>query len=42
MKVLYLGSNENNNLEKGLNKTEARFVEGKCKKNGLKIKLKKC
>ena len=29
MKVLYLGSNENKNSEKYLNKIEVRFDEGK-------------
>ena len=41
MKVLHLGSNEKKNLEKDLNKIEARFAEGKQKMNGLKLKLKK-
>ena len=29
MKVLYLGSNERKNSGKDLNKTEARFAEGR-------------
>ena len=42
MKVLYLGSNENKNSEKDLNKIETRFAERKKKMNSLKIKLQKC
>ena len=39
MKVLYLGSNENKNSGKDLNKIEASFAERKKKMNSLKIKL---
>ena len=42
MKVFYLGSNENKNSGKDLNKIEARFSERKQKMNSLKIKLQKC
>ena len=35
---LYLGSNEDINSEKGLNKIEARSDEGKLKTKSLKIK----
>ena len=42
MKVIHLESNEKKNLEKDLNKIEARFDEGKQKMNCLKVKLQKC
>ena len=42
MKVLYLGSNENKNSGKYLNKIEVRFDEGKLKINSWEIKLHKC
>ena len=40
--MLYLGSNENKNSEKDLNKIEAGFAKGKQKMNSLKTKLQKC
>ena len=39
MKVLYLGSNEEKNSGKDLNKIEAKFAEGKQKMNSLKTEL---
>ena len=42
IKVLYLGSNEDINSGKGLNKIEARCDEGKLKTKSLKIKQWKC
>ena len=40
--TLYLGSNEDINSGKGLNKIEARCDEGKSKTKSLKIKQWKC